>query len=93
MQLKFFTFFIFYLYTIFVVFFHVNYVIFHVVVSCDFMQNLINVDLINVQENKREKMPPKGKIMSLNATTICTWQVERVREMRHKEMSALMTRN
>ena len=55
------------------------------------MQNLINVDLINVQENKREKMSPKGKIMSLNATTICTWQVER--EMRHKEMSALMTRN
>lgn len=44
------------------------------------MQNLINEDLINVQENKREKMSPKGKIMSLNATTICTWQPERERD-------------
>lgn len=55
------------------------------------MQNLINVDLINVHENKREKchLKENNEFECNNDLHLTT----REREMRHKEMSALMTRN
>lgn len=55
------------------------------------MQNLINVDLINVHENKREKCHLKeNNEFECNNDLHLTTR-EREREMRHKEMSALMT--